>query len=88
MLTDEKPCNLVLFNATLLCIVTMHPDSVKVWDVRNGKLMNVYRSLCSHELTAVILDNRERKLFVGDSGGCIFTVNIRNGARMKDFQKH
>jgi len=34
------------------------------------------------------LDNRERKLFVGDSGGCIFTVNIRNGARMKDFQKH
>jgi hypothetical protein len=36
----------------------------------------------------MILDNRERKLFVGDSGGEIFTVNIRNGARMKDFQKH
>ncbi|MFM7851507.1 MAG: hypothetical protein ACKO96_06195, partial [Flammeovirgaceae bacterium] len=26
--------------------------------------------------------------FVGDSGGHIFTVNIRNGARMKDFQSH
>lgn len=25
---------------------------------------------------------------MGDSGGEIFTVNIRNGARMKDFQKH
>ena len=60
-------------------------DSVKVWDVRTGKLMSVYRNICTHELTAVILDNRERKLFVGDSGGCIFTVNIRNGARMKDF---
>ena len=36
----------------------------------------------------MILDNRERKLFVGDSGGEVFTVNIRNGARMKDFQKH
>ena len=50
--------------------------------------MSVYRGLSPHELTSMILDNRERKLFVGDSGGYIFTVNIRNGARMKDFQNH
>ena len=50
--------------------------------------MSVYRGLSTHELTYMILDNRERKLFVGDSGGEVFTVNIRNGARMKDFQKH
>jgi hypothetical protein len=36
----------------------------------------------------MILDSRERKLFVGDSEGCIFTVNIKNGAKMKSFQKH
>lgn len=58
LLTDEKPCIKVLFNPTLLCIVTLHPDSVKVWDVRNGKLMNVYRGICTHELTTAILDNR------------------------------
>ena len=58
MKTDEKPCTTVLFNSTLLCIVTLHPETVKVWDVRTGKLMSVYRNICTHELTAVILDNR------------------------------
>ena len=36
----------------------------------------------------MILDNRERKLFVGDSSGKIFTVNIKNGAKMKKFEPH
>lgn len=31
---------------------------------------------------------RERKLFVGDSEGRIFTVNIKNGAKMKKFERH
>ena len=68
----------------------MHSDCIKVWDAKTGKLNSVYRGLSSQsaELTAMILDIRERKLFVGDSEGCIYTVNIKNGARMKSFQKH
>ena len=68
----------------------MHSDCLKVWDAKSGKLSSVYRGLTSvnHELTSIILDSRERKLFVGDSEGCIFTVNIKNGAKMKCFQKH
>jgi hypothetical protein len=31
----------------------------------------------------MILDNRQRKLFIGNSDGCIYTVNLRNGAKMK-----
>jgi hypothetical protein len=31
----------------------------------------------------MILDHRQRKLFMGDSDGCIYTVNIKNGAKMK-----
>jgi len=61
----------------------MHSDSLKVWDARDGKLISVYRGLSNGELTAMRLDNRERKLFVGDSEGQIFTVNIKNGAKMK-----
>jgi len=34
------------------------------------------------------LDSRERKLFVGDSEGDLFTVNVNNGARMMDFDSH
>ena len=68
----------------------MHADCLKVWDAKTGKLSSVYRGLATpgHELTCMILDSRERKLFVGDSEGCIFTVNIKNGAKMKSFQKH
>jgi len=50
--------------------------------------MNVHRELSPFELTQMILDSRNRKIFVGDSEGKIFTVNIRNGAKMKKFEKH
>ena len=34
------------------------------------------------------MDKREIKLFVGNSSGKLFTVNIKNGAKMKKFKKH
>jgi hypothetical protein len=33
------------------------------------------------------LDERKRKLFVGDSRGRMFSINIKNGAKMKKFKK-
>jgi WD40 repeat protein len=33
------------------------------------------------------LDERKRKLFVGDSRGRTFSINIKNGAKMKKFKK-
>lgn len=88
LLTDEKMCLRVLFNSVILCFITLHPDSVKVWDAKTGKLISVHRELSRSELTVCILDNRQRKLFVGDADGRIFTVNIKNGAKMKKFEKH
>lgn len=38
MLTDEKMCLKILYNYTLICFITLHPDSVKTWDARTGKL--------------------------------------------------
>ena len=59
-----------------------------MWDAKNGHLLSVFRELSHAELTCCILDNRQRKLFVGDAEGRIFTVNIKNGARLKKFEKH
>ena len=81
-------CLRVLFNNVLLCLITLHPDCIKVWDIRTGKLSSVYRELSPSELTVCVLDTRKRKLFVGDAEGNIFTVNIKNGAKMKKFEKH
>ena len=33
------------------------------------------------------MDNRCRKLFIGDQGGRVYCLNIKNGARMKSFKK-
>ena len=88
LLTDEKMCLRVLFNSVMLCFITLHPDSLKVWDAKTGKLISVHRELSRSELTVCILDNRQRKLFVGDADGRIFTVNIKNGAKMKKFERH
>jgi hypothetical protein len=33
------------------------------------------------------MDKRERKLFVGDQKGRLFSINIKNGAKMKKFKK-
>lgn len=88
LLTDEKMCLRVLYNSVMLCFITLHPDSVKVWDAKTGKLISVHRELSRAELTVCILDNRQRKLFVGDADGRIFTVNIKNGAKMKKFERH
>eukprot|EP01016_Furgasonia_blochmanni_P035069 TRINITY_DN3849_c0_g3_i2.p1 TRINITY_DN3849_c0_g3~~TRINITY_DN3849_c0_g3_i2.p1 ORF type:complete len:733 (-),score=175.98 TRINITY_DN3849_c0_g3_i2:58-2256(-) len=88
LLTDEKMCLRVLFNDELRCFVTLHPDCVKIWDARNGKLQSVYRELSNSDLTVCCLDHRQRKLFVGDADGHIFTINVKNGAKMKKFEKH
>ena len=48
----------------------------------------MHRKLSRSDLTTCILDTRERKVFVGDADGRIFTVNIKNGAKMKKFQRH
>ncbi len=87
-LTDEKYCIKVLFNSLMNNFITLHADSIKIWDARNGHLLRVHRELSPFELTQMALDNRQRKLFVGDSEGKLFTVNVKNGAKMKKFEKH
>ena len=68
--------------------ITAHAKCVKVWDANNGELSCVFRDLSSHEITAICMDSRERKLFVGDSKGKVIAINIKNGAKMKKFTKH
>ena len=36
----------------------------------------------------MILHNRKRKLYVGDSAGKVFTLNIKNGTKIKKFKSH
>jgi WD40 repeat protein len=68
-------------------MITAHPKCIKIWDANKGTLLSVFRDLTKKEITSICLDNRKRKLFVGDSRGHIQSINIKNGARMKKFKE-
>lgn len=87
-LSDEKMCLKIIYNETLFSFITLHPDNVKVWDARTGEIKSAHRDLTTGELTSCCLDDRERKLFLGDTKGNIFSINVRNGAHLRDFKPH
>ena len=45
LLTDEKVCLKIIFNRTLYCFITLHPDCLKIWSSKDGTLQSVYRGL-------------------------------------------
>jgi len=77
----------VLYNSVFYTFITAHPKCIKVWDASTGALQSVFRDLTHKDITSICLDERKRKLFVGDSRGRMFSINIKNGAKMKKFKK-
>ena len=86
-LADDQACLSVLYNPVFYTFITAHPKCIKIWDATTGALQSVFRDLTHKEITAICLDSRKRKLFVGDSKGRMFSINIKNGAKMKKFKK-
>lgn len=86
-LADDQACLCVLYNPVFYTFITAHPKCVKVWDATTGELQSVFRDLTTREITCITLDERKRKLFVGDQKGRLFSINIKNGAKMKKFKK-
>lgn len=78
----------MIYNPVFYTFITAHPKCIKVWDACNGKLVSVFRDLTTRDITCICLDERKWKLFVGDSKGWVFSINIKNGAKMKKFEKH
>jgi len=86
-LADDQACLFILYNPVFYTFITAHPKCIKIWDATTGTLQSVFRDLTQKEITSICLDGRKRKLFVGDSRGRMFSINIKNGAKMKKFKK-
>lgn len=87
-LADDQHCLCVLYNPVFYTFITAHPKCIKVWDACTGKLQSVFRELSTKDITCMCLDKRNRKLFVGNCVGKVFSINIKNGAHMKKFEEH
>ncbi|KAK7242150.1 hypothetical protein SO694_00013011 [Aureococcus anophagefferens] len=83
--TDDLPLRLVLLNEVSLTLLVVSDRSVKIWDAILGTLKRAYLDLSPADITAVCLDDRRRKFFVGNSAGAITCHNYQNGACMKKF---
>ena len=77
----------MLYNREFYTFITAHPKCVKIWDASNGCLQNVYRDISTKDITCICLDERKRKLFVGDQRGRVYCINVKSGVEMKKFKK-
>ena len=49
--------------------------------------MSVYKDFTPADITCMCLDDRMRKLFVGDARGRTYCLNAKNGVMTKRFRK-
>ena len=86
-LADKDACLCVLYNPVFYTFITAHPTCVKIWDATNGCLQNVFRDISHADITCMCLDDRFRKLFVGDQRGRSYCLDVKNGVEKKRFKK-
>jgi len=84
--TDDLHITCACYNPTSLTIITAAGRSVKIWNAISGNVQRYYRNLAPSEITALCLDDRQRKFIVGDDKGRIGVYNYTNGALMKNFE--
>jgi WD40 repeat protein len=85
---DESHAIACIYNSHYQVFFTAHANCVKSWNASNGSLKIVFRDLTPGEITALELDNRQRKLYIGDSRGNVLSINAKNGALIKKFKNH
>ncbi|EQC30348.1 hypothetical protein SDRG_11925 [Saprolegnia diclina VS20] len=91
---DREEFIFMAFNATLNLITAATYHRLILWDVGTGKATKVYNLQVIYNerpvrgITAVCMDDRERKLIVGDDAGQILVVNMVNGNLMKELDPH
>lgn len=85
---DEGIPLMCLYNPLYNTFITAHPSCVKIWNAADGQLIKVLRNLTPNDITSIQLDNKKRKLFLGDSKGRVLTFKVKNGMKIKKFKRH
>ena len=88
--TSKKQSALLitLFSRRLQMIISVHVRELVFRDSENGillKTIDEIGELLSIDITAAVLDDRERKIITGDSSGIISIYNIATGVLLKSF---
>ena len=66
-------------------LISVHKNNIKIWNLKNGKLLTNHSKLLSEEISAFCLDTRQRKFFVADYNFQLKSFNINTGALVKNY---
>jgi WD40 repeat protein len=83
---DDNPIVFACYNPVTMTILTAAGANLKIWDALTGRLERVDPNVVSDSVTAVCLDDRNRRVVVGSHTGEIKVYNYSNGAWMKDLK--
>jgi hypothetical protein len=84
---DTAP-SVVIFNTLLMHFVTAAGGDVHVWDSRTGSRIRSFARILpgGEEVSAMALDYRQRKLYVGGVGGYLGAFSYISGECMKHLE--
>ncbi|RYH05017.1 hypothetical protein EON65_45870, partial [archaeon] len=81
--TDYTNVFWVEWNDQTCVIITASERNVIVWDALIGSKTFTHTDICNEEISACCLDDRKRKIIIGDVTGRIGVYNYSSGAFMK-----
>eukprot|EP01034_Spumella_vulgaris_P022221 gene22221-28335_t len=81
--TDYTNVCWVAWNTDNPVIITASERNVIIWDALIGSKTFTHTNICGEEISACCLDDRKRKIVIGDVTGRIGVYNYANGALMK-----
>ncbi len=86
--SDDNPINCALFSPIRFEFYIAGERSIKIWNAKTGKPVRVLRNIFDSDITCMELDQKHRKLIVGDHLGHVKTFDLLSGIMTHELDGH
>lgn len=87
-LSDDYPIFCAKYSPEELRFYIAGQKTLKVWNALKGRPIRVIDSITTTEVTAICLDDTNRKVITGDHNGRICMYDALSGIKLKDYSSH
>ena len=84
--TDDGPVSDFVFNGSTNTFLTISGSNVRTWDVRTGQLSDSCDAIVREQITALCLDVKGRRFFLGTYEGWVYVHNHSNNLRLHAYK--
>lgn len=72
----------------MLSLFTPVGTKIKVWSLLTGEVDKVYNGVAKADITAFCLTMKGQSAIVGDAGGQVQIVSLKNGGKERELPRH